>query len=83
MHDLDLVEQRQTVELGALQPDVEEDQARRAVGDRLQRGVAVARGAGLVTLVAQYAGDELADVFLVVDDQNIRRHYRPFQFLCL
>ena len=81
MHDLDLVEQRQAVEPRALQPDVEEDQPRRAVGDRRQRAVAVVRRAGFVALVAQDARDEFADVFLVVDDENIRRHYRPFQFL--
>ena len=83
MHDLDLVEQRQAVEPRALQPDVEEDQPRHAVGDRRQRAVAVVRRAGFVALVAQDARDEFADVFLVVDDENVRRHYRPFQFLCL
>ena len=81
MHRLDLVEQGQPVQPRALQPDVEEDQPRRAVGDRRQRAVAVVRGAGFVTFVAQDAGDEFADVFLVVDDENVRRHYRPFQFL--
>ena len=71
---LDLVEQRQAVEPRALQPDVEEDQPRHAVGDRRERAVAVVRGAGLVALVAQDAGDQLANVFFVVDDQNVRRH---------
>jgi hypothetical protein len=39
---LDLLEQLQAVELRALQPDVEQDQRRPAVGERLQRLAAVA-----------------------------------------
>ena len=65
---------RQPVEPRALQPDVEEDQARRAIGDRRERAVAVVRRAGLMALVAQDTGDEFADVFFVVDDEDVRRH---------
>ena len=43
--------------------------------------VGVMRRTGFMTLVAQDTGDEFADVFLVIDDENVRRHYRPFQFL--
>ena len=59
----------------ALQPDVEEDQPRHAVGDRRQRAVAVMRGARFVPFVAENAGDEFANVLFVVDDQNVRRHH--------
>ena len=68
---LDGVEQLQAVELGALQPDVEEDEVRPARHDGGQRLVAVARGARLVALVLQDAGDQVADIGFVVDDQNI------------
>jgi hypothetical protein len=71
---LDLVQQRQTVELAALHPDIEEDQPRGAVGNRCQRAVAVVRGAGLVALVGKNARDNLANVVFVIDDQNIRGH---------
>lgn len=81
MHRLDLVEQRQPVQARALQPDVEENQPRRPVGHCRQRTVGIECRAGFMPLVAQYARDEFTDVFLVIDDENIRRHYRPFQFL--
>ena len=74
-------EQRKPVEARSLQPDVEEDQPRRAIGNCRERAVGIVCRAGFVALVAQDTGDKLADVFLVVDDENIRRHYRPFQFL--
>ncbi len=72
--DLDLVEQRQPVEPAALQPDVEEDQRRPAVRDFGERRIGVARRARPVALVGQDAGDEVADVGFVVNDQNVRRH---------
>ena len=68
---LDDVEQRQPVELRALQPDVEEDHGRAPVGDGRQRVVGVRRRARLVPLVLEDAGHELADVRLVVDHQNV------------
>ena len=81
MQGLDFIEQGQAVEPRALQPDVEEDEARRAVSDRGQRAVRVVRRAGFVAFVAQDTRHQFTDVFFVVDDQNIRRHYRPSQFL--
>ena len=71
---LDHAEKLQAVKLAALQPDVEEDQIGTPARDRVQRGVAVARGAGVVALVLQQAGHQLADVRLVVNDENVRRH---------
>ena len=71
---LDLVEQRQPVEPASLQPDVEEQQARLARGDRLQRLVGMGCRAGGKPLVLEDTGDEIADVPFVVDDQNIGGH---------
>jgi hypothetical protein len=70
---LDLVEQLQAVEPRALQPDVEEHQARHAASIAAS-ALSVVRGARAVALVAQDAGDEFADVGLVVDDEDVRRH---------
>ena len=71
---LDLLEQLQAVELGALQPDVEEHQMRTAVGDFRQRRIAVARGAGRKSLVVQNARHEIADIGFVIDNQNVTGH---------
>ena len=71
---LDLLQQLQAVELGALQPDVEEHQMRAAVGDLGQRGIAVARGPRRKPFVVQDARDEVANIGFVVDNQNVTRH---------
>ncbi len=71
---LDQLQELQAVELGALQPDVEEDQMRAARLDGGERLVAVLGGAGAVALVLQYAGHQPANVGLVIDDQNVGRH---------
>jgi len=71
---LDLLEQLQTVELGALQPDVEEHQMRTAVGDLGERRIAVARGPRTEAFVVQNARNEIADVCFVVDNQNVTGH---------
>ena len=71
---LDGIEQLQPVQLAALQPDVEEDQVRPARRDGRQRVVAVARGARAVAFVLQNPGHQIADIGLVVDDQNICGH---------
>ena len=78
-----LVEQTEAVELRPLQPDIEEDQARDAIADRCQRAVAVIGGARFMALVAQNSGDKLANVFLVVDDEYVRRHPEPFLLFLL
>ena len=68
---LDGVEHLQAVEPAALQPDVEKHQvgpARRNGGERV---VAVARGARQVAFILQDAGDQLADIRFVVNDEDV------------
>ena len=80
---LDGVEQLQPVELAALQPDIEEHQVRLARHDSRKRIVAVARGARVIALVLQNPGHQIADIGLVVDNQNIRGHaHYPFTLVC-
>ena len=74
MLPLDCLEQLQPVELGALQPDVEQDQLRAARLDRRDRLVRIARQARSVALILENAGDELANVVFVVDDEYVRSH---------
>ncbi len=71
---LDLIKQLQAVHATALQPDVEEDHVRPTARDRRQRGIAVTRRPRLVTFVLENTGDEVANIGLVIDDQNIIRH---------
>ena len=71
---LDLLEQLQTVELGALQPDVEEHQMRAAVGDLGERRIAVASGPRGEAFILQNARNEVADICFVVDNQNVTGH---------
>ncbi len=47
---------------------------RAALTHGAERALAVARHAGLKTLVVQDAGDQIANILFVVDDQNFRRH---------
>ena len=58
----------------ALHPDVEDQQRGLARADGRQRRFGVAGGADRIALVLQDAGDQLADVGLVVDDQNVAGH---------
>jgi hypothetical protein len=71
---LDGIEQLQAVEPAPLEPDVEEQQVGTARLDLVQRGIAVARRAGGVAFVLEQARDQLADVGLVINNQNIGRH---------
>src|SRR5262249_56580090 len=73
------VQQLQPVETAALQPDVEKDQVRPARLDRRHGVVAVAGGAGVVAFVLKDAGDQLADIGFVVDNEDIGRHLRCSQ----
>ncbi len=68
---LDRFKQLQAVELAALQPDVEKHQMRTAVGNFRQRRIAVARGPGGEPLVLENARNQIADICLVIDNQNI------------
>ena len=71
---LDLLQQLQTVELGALQPDVEKHQMRAAIGDLGQRRIAVARGPGGESFVFENARNEVANIGFVIDNQNVTCH---------
>jgi hypothetical protein len=70
MLGLENVEQLKAVELGALQPDVEENQVRALGHDRSDSIVAVARGARDIALVFQNTGDQITDIGFVVDNEN-------------
>jgi hypothetical protein len=61
----------QAVEPRALQPDVEKHESGAAHRDRGERVVAVLGRAGLIALVFQDPGYEIADIGFVVDDQNL------------
>ena len=71
---LDDVEHLQAVEAAALQPDVQDDELRAALLHRFQGFVGIAGETRAVTVVLQEAGDHLADVRFVVDDQDVGCH---------
>ena len=71
---LDGRQQLQAVEFAALQPDVEKYQIRPTRDDRRQCIIAVAGRARDIALVLQDAGYEIADIGLIVDDQNFSGH---------
>ncbi len=77
---LDAGKHLQAIEAAPLQPDVQEDQIGAARRNRCRRVVAVASGACRVALVFENSRDQFADIGLVVDNQDIRRHAvaRPF-----
>ncbi len=64
----------QSVELGALQPDIEDDQRWPSFLDCTQRLVAILGQPCLMAFVFKNAGDELSNIRFVVDNQNVRRH---------
>jgi hypothetical protein len=68
------VENLEPVQPAALQPDVENDELRAALLDRLQRLVRIAGDARAVAVVLKEASHHLADVGLVIDDQDVRGH---------
>src|SRR6516164_9104778 len=79
---LEAVEQLQAIKPAALQPNIEENEigpARNYGGKRL---VAVAGRAGAMALVLQNARDQLADICLIVDDQDIGCHAVTSSFSC-
>ena len=71
---LDVRQHFEAIEPAALQPDVEYDEMRAPLLDRLEGFVAVTRQACIVPLVLEDAGDEIADVRFVVDDQDVCSH---------
>jgi hypothetical protein len=79
---LDGVEHLQPVHRAAVQPYVKQHQARPLAVDFGQRAGAVAAGPAFIALVAQHAGDELADVAFVVDHQDFQCHALSFSSCC-
>ena len=60
-----------------VQPDVQDDQVRKAVGKLVERFVAVACAARIITLVLQDGPNQNANVRFVVDDQNSCHYAAP------
>ena len=85
MSVIETVEQLEAIKAAALQPDVEEHEVRPTAFDLVQGRVAVARRARAIALILEQARDEFANVSLVIDDENIRRHrtYRSLVTLAL
>ena len=71
---LEAIEQLKTVELAALQPNVEENEIGPVRNHGGKRLVAVACRARTVSLVLQDARDQFADVRFVVNDQDVGCH---------
>src|ERR1700746_2581625 len=71
---LEAVEQLQTVKPATLEPNIEENQIGPTGTHGGKRLVAVAGRAGAMTLVLQNACDQLADIRLIVNDQDIGCH---------
>ncbi|MNX27781.1 hypothetical protein D3C86_578740 [compost metagenome] len=71
IQSLDHIQQFQPVQTAALHPDVEHGQRRLARPDRGQGLVRVGGRADRMALVLKQARDQLADVRLVVHDQNV------------
>ena len=74
MLQLDGVQELEAVEPAPLQPDIQEKEVRPPRRDGSECIVAVARGARVVALVLQDAGDQLADICFVVNDEDVGRH---------
>src|SRR5437016_4840331 len=70
------VENLNTVEPAPLKPDIQNDKLGTALANCCQSPVAVCGGAGFVPLVAQDSRHKIANVFLVVDDQDFSCYVR-------
>ena len=68
------VQQLDPVHATALQPDIENDKAGPAFGQRHECAFGMGSGAGFKALIAQHAGHQLADIGFIVDDQDIKGH---------
>lgn len=75
--ELDLFEKLQPVQLRALEPDVQEHHRGPAFRDCSKRGIAAAGGANRIPLVLEDAGNEFANILLVVDYEDVLGHYLP------
>ncbi len=71
---LDDIKEIETVELRSHQPDVEDDERRPPRGDFGQCSIAVVGKTRLVPLILENAGDQLADIGFVINDQNVSGH---------
>src|SRR5690606_32442035 len=74
------LQQVDPVMFAALEPHVENDEARLPRPHRGQGARTVGRRTGLVALILEDAGDQHPDIGLVVDDQYVTRHV-PFYHL--
>ena len=74
---LDNFEEFETVDLAALQPDVENHDCRQPRANRGQRRLAAFGLARIVAFVLEDAGNQQPNVGLVLDDQHIMRHGMP------
>jgi hypothetical protein len=54
-----------------MEPHIEQDEARAALVDRGERRGAVSRRAAAIAFVAEYAGNEVADIAFVVNNEDI------------
>ena len=73
---LEHVKHLDAVQLGALQPDIQNDQLRTAGTHRGERGFAIARAAGFIPFIRQDARDQIPDIPFVVHHQDFRRDQR-------
>src|SRR6185437_6110494 len=80
---LDGIEQLQPIELAALQPNVEKHQIRPPRYDGIKRLVTIASRERAVPLVFEYPGHQIADVCLVVDNENFCAHAITRSRLCV
>ena len=80
---LDLFEDLQPVEFGSLEPDVEQHERRPPLLDRVERTRAVGSSTHGVTFILEHAGDKVADVGFIVDDEHFKRHFQlPYLRAC-
>ena len=71
---LDDVEDLEPIEPAALDPDVQEHELRTASLDRRERFLGCPGGPAAVSLVVEDAGNQFADVGLVVNNQDVGTH---------
>ena len=71
---LDRVEDLKPVHRAAMQPHVEQHQRGPLLVDRRQRRLAVSGRAAIIALVAEHAGDKVANVSFIINYQYVERH---------
>ena len=68
------IEQLQSVKPRALHPDVEKHQAGAAAGNFIQPAIGIMGLSRLIAFVLEDPRDQVADIVLVINDQNIQSH---------